>query len=299
MKTKIYILILALVTLISNSWAQPIITGVVIGPQGSKTMAYPIPGTIIPGTTGANQIWDYANIVHDPTSYYLKNVSFGGLSKAIRDAFPTGNLANEYVLNGTLVATMVFRIEAADLLYLGLNTTVFPVPDIQLVFPHSYQKTLAGFTYDAYGTLKTPFGTYNNAVRLRENNGSKHKYDYWQFDPYYILLMEYQIDTITHVISDKAFFKTEIATSVNELETKNELKIFPNPAVDVMNIQTSFTGNKTVEIYDISGKKIMSRIVSLKPDSPSELDVSRIKRGIYLVKINEGTQIYSKIVELQ
>ncbi|NOU48530.1 MAG: T9SS type A sorting domain-containing protein [Bacteroidales bacterium] len=294
MKTKFTLLILVLVTFMSSSWAQPIITEINGAPLGTQTFGHNIPGNIIEGTAGANQTWDYSDIPYDPYSYYFKSIDFSTLSPDIQALFPTGNLANEVYFGTTLVATQVFQLESTDFLYLGINTTVFPVPDTQLVFPHNYLETHAGFTYDAYGTMITPFGTFSNVVRLKETVDSRHKYDYWQFEPFYILLMEYYVDTITQVVSEKAFYNTDDLTYVNENERNNRLEIFPNPVVENLNIQTSITGNKTVEIYDISGRKLISQNITLQKNATYTMDVAFLEKGLYLVKIAEGEHINSR-----
>lgn len=291
MKTKFTLLILVLFTFMSSGWAQPIITEINGAPLGTRTFGHIIPGIITEGTAGANQTWDYSDIPYDAYSYYFKSIDFSTLSPDIQALFPTGNLANEVYFGTTLVATQVFQLESTDFLYLGLNSTVFPVPDTQLVFPFPYQETHAGFTYDAYGTMITPFGTFSNVVRLKETVGSRHKFDYWQFEPLYILLMEYYVDTITQEVSEKAFYNTEDLTYVNENERNNGLEIFPNPVVENLNIKTSITGNKSIEIYDLSGRKLISQNITLQKNATYTMDVAFLKKGVYLVKIAEGEHI--------
>lgn len=297
MKTKSTLFSLTLVVFSTISWAQPIITTINGSAYGTKTVGYPIPGTITEATAGANQIWDYSSITYDSTTFYFKNVEYATLNQSIKDSFPTGNAANELYFGVSLAMTQVFQFEATDYLYLGFNTTVFPVADTQLVFPHSYLETHAGFTYDAYGTLITPFGTYTNVVRLKEVSGANFKYDFWQFSPDYKVLMEYLVDTTTQAMSGQYFFDTELPTNVSELEASTNLEIFPNPVIDNLIINSPFTGNTTIEIFDLQGKKLITKNTQVQTNTPLKMDVSKLEQGIYFVKIsNESTTYCNKFI---
>ena len=299
MKTKITTLFLTLAAFTTISWAQPIITGVTGAPFGTKTHGYPIPGTITEATAGAGQTWDYSSIPYDPSTFYFKSVDYATLSPTMQANFPTGNAASELYFGASLAMTQVFQYEATDVLYLGFNTTVFPVADTQLVFPHSYLETHAGFTYDAYGTVITPFGTYSNIVRLREVSGANFKYDFWQFSPDYKLLMEYLVDSTTQVMSGKYFFDTELPTYVNELAVNNGFEIFPNPVIDNITIKPSFTGNTIVEIYTVEGKKLLNQTISVQTNIPYTLDISNLESGIYFAKLSNNNNIYTRKIIIQ
>lgn len=67
-------------------------------------------------------------------------------------------------------------------------------------------------------------------------------------------------------------------------------RIYPNPVTDRMVIESEQSFNK-IEIFDVSGKMV------LKEDYPAafskELDVSNLKKGYYIVKVQH--QCYSLI----
>ncbi len=278
-------------------YAQPIITGITGDPVGTRTLGHVIPGPITSGSGGANQTWDYSSIVYNPFSYYMKSVEYASLSPAMKASFPTGNIANEYYLGTTLAATLVLRLEASDLLYLGLNSTVFPIADTQLVFPHKYLETHAGFTYDAYGTLKTPFGTYTNVVRLRETVGADYKFDYWQFSPSYKLLMEYSVNISTQAISGQTFFNTISTTGVNEeFNPKNSIHIYPNPTTGIVNIDLNGNKDFTVQVFNLLGEEVLRKHMT---NFSNEMDLSTQPKGIYFVKSFDGTKMYHQEFVLQ
>lgn len=66
-------------------------------------------------------------------------------------------------------------------------------------------------------------------------------------------------------------------------EVKN-FSIYPNPAGDVVNIETKQnTNNLNIQVFDINGRKVIQKDISTKT-----LDVSQLSRGIYLLKINSN-----------
>ncbi len=83
-------------------------------------------------------------------------------------------------------------------------------------------------------------------------------------------------------------------TEVLETNTK-EISIYPNPASDKIQIQSSVSlQNSTVEIYSISGVLINK----VKLDENNEIDISNLLSGIYFIKIQTDSKILTtKIVK--
>ncbi len=90
----------------------------------------------------------------------------------------------------------------------------------------------------------------------------------------------------------------DTTVNINELELYNsKIKVYPNPAGSVLNInfpQNIDTKNTFVEIIDINGRTLLK---SKSLSALSQLDISKINSGIYLVKIqNDKTFITRKII---
>jgi PKD repeat protein len=80
----------------------------------------------------------------------------------------------------------------------------------------------------------------------------------------------------------------QVCTGVEEL-TKEAIKLFPNPASDRLTIDVSkLVGDKTVEIYDISGKLMFTKTTA---DAQFLIDLKGFENGTYFahLKINEMT----------
>jgi len=71
------------------------------------------------------------------------------------------------------------------------------------------------------------------------------------------------------------------AASVKENNIEG-LNIFPNPADEVLNITSNSTADKNVQLFDLTGKKV------LDVTTVSTVNVSSLKAGIYVAKINEA-----------
>ncbi len=85
-----------------------------------------------------------------------------------------------------------------------------------------------------------------------------------------------------------------LSVGENEL-TSNSIKIYPNPAISEFTISQNLSSEGTVQLYDISGKKIKelfrgnfgtNKNITVKTDG--------IAAGIYLVKVNSGKQSVTK-----
>ena len=80
--------------------------------------------------------------------------------------------------------------------------------------------------------------------------------------------------------------------SVNDFDL-SDLKLYPNPVNgDYVTIQSSVSGEKNIEVYDITGKRLIN--TTLNSD---KLDVSSVSSGVYLVKVTiQGQTKVSKLV---
>ena len=79
------------------------------------------------------------------------------------------------------------------------------------------------------------------------------------------------------------------ALSLQSLDNEN-FKVFPNPASDVLNISSSVTINK-MEMFNVLGDKIM------QSSKTNQLNIERLKPGIYLLKIfNNNRSTTKKVV---
>ena len=83
----------------------------------------------------------------------------------------------------------------------------------------------------------------------------------------------------------------------NHLSTKENnidgLNIFPNPVDEVLNITSNSNLEKNVQLFDLTGKKV------LDVTTVSTVNVSTLKAGIYVAKINEAGKMATRKVVIK
>jgi hypothetical protein len=90
-------------------------------------------------------------------------------------------------------------------------------------------------------------------------------------------------------------FGIELAESagVNDFNSAN-FNIYPNPASgNVINIKTGVTGEKLVTVYDVLGKQVINTTID------SELNISSLKAGVYMVSVTQNNATITKKLVVQ
>jgi hypothetical protein len=79
--------------------------------------------------------------------------------------------------------------------------------------------------------------------------------------------------------------------SDEDFELLNHLTVYPNPASDYLNIESSLD-LKSVELYDISGKKVLSSLET------EQINVKTISAGLYFLNVfaTDGKKAIKKII---
>ena len=83
----------------------------------------------------------------------------------------------------------------------------------------------------------------------------------------------------TPIYLDNIYFYTDQNTSINKIE--NNLDVYPNPAQDVLHINTE--NGKIVKVINIAGKVVLEQTLNNQ-----HLDISSLDRGLYLVRVNDS-----------
>ncbi|WP_298535707.1 T9SS type A sorting domain-containing protein [uncultured Algibacter sp.] len=92
---------------------------------------------------------------------------------------------------------------------------------------------------------------------------------------------------------DYMFLTNEVTASVEDLLASN-FNIYPNPAKDYVSIVSKNITIRSVEIYNVIGKRLLvSNILN-----DNKLNISSLNSGVYLLKINaNGKSVVKKIVK--
>ncbi len=78
--------------------------------------------------------------------------------------------------------------------------------------------------------------------------------------------------------------------------TENLFKFYPNPADDLLNIQSNSTiGKANLKIFDLNGRLLINNVLDFSQNN--RIDVSRFQTGVYMVKIeNTSFNISKKLI---
>ncbi len=100
---------------------------------------------------------------------------------------------------------------------------------------------------------------------------------------------------VTSGDSTHYYFHT-VVTGVQNLD-KSGISVYPNPTIGKFTISSNNTAS-AIEIYNLSGVRVYSDF-KFKNHTSNEIDLSGYAKGIYLVKIYDGTQLYNRKVIVQ
>lgn len=85
------------------------------------------------------------------------------------------------------------------------------------------------------------------------------------------------------------------STSINEVEMF-EVSVFPNPAVDQINVVLSNEEPAVATLFNLVGQAVVS--VELKNEN-NTIDVSNFAPGIYMLKVNQGNKVKTTKVTIR
>ncbi|TXG37404.1 T9SS type A sorting domain-containing protein [Seonamhaeicola maritimus] len=106
--------------------------------------------------------------------------------------------------------------------------------------------------------------------------------DTGQADPISVMNVDF-IGTFASVQELTDYNNGTITLSNNDSEiSENNLKLFPNPTKDVVNFENSTNEVMTINVYNITGRKLFST-------TERQIDMSSLASGVYLFKIETET----------
>lgn len=81
----------------------------------------------------------------------------------------------------------------------------------------------------------------------------------------------------------KVYFNTNVSVGENQQESRSNLKVFPNPAIEILNICGIPEGSDRVCIYRADGSLVISEDIT---DKAIVLNISQLCKGLYFISIN-------------
>ena len=86
---------------------------------------------------------------------------------------------------------------------------------------------------------------------------------------------------------------------LGELGKAELISLYPNPAQDVLHVQSSaLKKGSTIEVYNSSGKLVQSVLVN--SEDHLEIDIAKLKSGLYFLKADRaGIEVCERVVNVQ
>lgn len=253
------------------------------------------------GNAGPNQSWDFSgvpltfdgtiSVIPANSTPYFAN--FPSANYCWRST-SNGNTFTEYEYH-TLTSTNFVTIGSASangLSILSNPNTIFTFPFVfNTTINDVYQYQLGSpitsvSTYDAYGTLSTPFGTFTNVIRKKtiESNDAYTYYVWFTTNPRAVIM-----DGAISASDAYLYVYDNMPLAASDLQEQNLVDIYPNPASNVLNliVNNSITIEK-IAIIDFTGKIIKTF------EAIEQIDISNLTSGLYFIQAYYENKVITK-----
>ena len=255
------------------------------------------------GAPGQN-FWDFSAIPLTPTSTAAQ---VPNVDVPFHEQFPTANRCIRYDDPSNGVYYNLFQVDNDSHEFIGFARSngydsYLSDPLVIQQFPYVYNSVINDTftsnalgqgvnytrTYDAYGTVLTPFGQFDNVIRQKVETESTTRYIWFTSNPYVIILTgNFDFGTVS--------FYEELSLS-NPQYSKTLFSIYPNPTVGEFTIHNSnvHTGEAFVTVYDVLGKALITN-EKFNGDNKN-ISLQDFSAGLYIVKIidNENQVLYTQ-----
>lgn len=319
--------------------AQPTFNASAIPNVGTSVTSIEVPPSSINlTTTGANSNWNFSSIPTggaSSTGAYISPAGQAGVSN-----FPTANMAQISESSGGNQGVAYFQRDNNGLGLVGLYTfqqgneivikynsrlELYRAP---FTFNSNYNAPITGVTEtsglsfprngtqsmvcDGYGTLTTPFGTFNDILRIKILQDYSDDIFGTEFDYLADITVWLRVSTGEFILTHTSFTAqgqtslsanlSSVTVGVEELFGSDDLKIFPQPANDLLNltIQSDKSQQVTLSISDLTGKKVINNtnLQLMSGEQTHNLDLSLLPSGLYLLSLNSGNKASHRIISV-
>ncbi len=296
--TKNYTLSALLFIMVSSAFAQPTITADSIHFYGRMVYAHTFDSiNPNPVPAGSNVVWDFSNLkykgydsvvfTNKPFSSYASN--FPEANEVMEEY--TAFLGNKRVEKFNLKNSEYYS--ALGAVYLS-NQIVSKLAHhkMMLKFPFVFNTTFydsffGHVSYDGYGTLKLPSGTYTNVYRtvlVDSSITSGYIYTYNWFQGSRRLLTIY-INKTTHINTFFTHGRSTLVTASNNKIKHTEVTISPNPNNGI------FTIDGIAEGSEIKVINALGQVVQTLKNANSSSTIYITKAGLYTVYITNKQEV--------
>lgn len=98
------------------------------------------------------------------------------------------------------------------------------------------------------------------------------------------------------VITDAGSSRTMVITKNDIPAIEMDIKVYPNPATDILNIFSS-SGTTTIKLYDVNGRMVRQQQIIGR--TVQQVPVGHLRSGLYLLKMESATGVITKKIVVQ
>lgn len=290
--------------------------------------------TAVNRSTGTNKLWNFtsltsnlstSNLSYTLSSSALNSSSFPGASLASFDAFNLSSGYNYYKSNGA-------NFEFMEVTDNSPSTVSFSNTAIEAIYPIAYG-TIYSDTYGGLGTYSSTTASYVGTINVNASGtgtvilpGNVTLTNCLQvvtsrtiminipatlsatlinkYYDYYHSSQKFPVISIQYSSGSSSFgpidnFSAEVNSNsvlgLIENSASAKINIYPNPVTDKLKIEldnSSFNKSLNVSVTDLNGKIIKEN--NFIYESNTEINVSDLKAGFYILNISSGGVSYNK-----
>ena len=335
----IYILAVSVVFFVNQLTAQPVLHSTNSAPIIGETFTTHSINFLPPGPDGPLVLWDFSHILSAIEEERNVISPEGTLYKK---AFPGSNTAME--INAGTDGFHFYNLTSGKLNYDGFADDVSLIyyhdPMERMRFPFTYNSNFtddfASEFHDAqnvktfrngeitaladgFGTLKLPFGTYENVLRVKflenykdslivgagyqEINYTRETYSWFLAGTHQPLLTISQLDKDGQMTYQAEFLDmNNVIAGVKDAGNNAHFKVYPNPAKDEITIDLGEMpiGSGEIILYNLTGQVVLHQQVRVSADLFTlKLNLGDIPAGGYLLTVNMATTQSVQLLEIQ
>ncbi|MBS7232412.1 RICIN domain-containing protein [Flavobacterium psychroterrae] len=84
--------------------------------------------------------------------------------------------------------------------------------------------------------------------------------------------------------------------AIEEVNAESDFSLYINSTNDYLKINTPNSGSGEVEIYSANGQRLQKRAINFVSGNEAEIEISKLPKGLYVVRVNDSKRSYSKKV---
>ncbi|MBK9282816.1 MAG: T9SS type A sorting domain-containing protein [Sphingobacteriaceae bacterium] len=262
-----------------------------------------VTGAITHAAGGSGQFWNFNPIANSVTLTY-SIIPLSATTASDQSTFPAANYFRLKSLGSMTVGIDFLHIQNDRLIELGErgsggNYNMKPVPYTTYTFGMNVGSTHVS-TYttgvgtttrtvkcDGTGTLTTPYGTFNNAIRLKTYNigDADTLFSYYDSQPEMRLHLHY-VRKGDNSIANKFVYNYNYAPSgINETINKELLfNVYPNPTNGIIKFKGQDLNTiKNITIYNSTLQKCME--IEMQGEN---LSLESLQNGLYFIEVKSS-----------